>query len=427
MKTIKYIFLSIIFLTAFTACKESGRFEIGFSDSEPPDAPEYLNYKSLYGGVRLYYRIPSNEDLLSIDASYTNAKGEKLWFSVSYFTDSLDVYGFSNTLEHTVELYAVDRAGNKSEAISIPVFPLEPAVSRVAKSVTVKPGFASFFVNWENELAQNINVYVDFSYTKQGKLNEYRMIFTSRLAVDRYYVNNLDLTEQEPVSVKIRVEDMYGNITESIDKGTVTLYEDELIPKDKWVMPDTNDSIAGVPMGYLDHFEGRTRYVIDGVIDDGDNCNYGHTGGSGRTGVSSQGNVPWNIMIDLGDEYEISRIITHQRYNVYDNRLTGDYYVDWNVATYNMYIWDADTGQWEFASQNKIASPLLAGKTGLEIKLQGQKGDMAYLYPIDPKFSKPTRWFRYEALGSFNENYTSTAAQNLSEITLYGKKKTSKN
>ncbi|MDR3245337.1 MAG: DUF4959 domain-containing protein [Prevotellaceae bacterium] len=423
MRTIKFILLLAGFLTAFSACKERGRFEIGFSDSEPPDAPEYLNYKSLYGGVRLYFRIPSNEDLLSIDASYTNAKGEKLWFSVSYFADSLDVYGFNDTLEHIVELYAVDRAGNRSEAISIPVFPLEPAVSRVAKTVTVKPGFASFFVDWENELEQNINVYVDFSYTKQGKFNEYRMIFTSRFAVDRYFVNNMELTEQEPVSVKIRVEDMYGNITESIDKGTVTLYEDELIPKDKWVMPATNDSIGGVPMAFLDNYEGHSKHVIDGIIDDGANVNYGNTGGSGRTGVSSQGNVPWNIMIDLGDEYEISRIITHQTFTVYDSRLTGDYYVDWNVATYNMYIWDAGAGQWEFASQNRIANPFLTGKSGMEIKLQGQRGDMAYLYPDDPKFSKPTRWFRYEALGSFNNNYTSTSAYYLSELTLYGKKK----
>jgi hypothetical protein len=216
-------------------------------------------------------------------------------------------------------------------------------------------------------------------------------------------------------------------MTEPVDKGTVTLYEDELIPKAKWVMPATNDSIGGVPMGYLDNYEGRTKYVIDGIIDDGTNTNYGRTGGSGRTGVSGQGNVPWNIMIDLGDEYEISRIITHQTYAVYDNRLTGDYYVDWNVGIYNMYIWDAVAGNWEFVSQNKIANPFLVGKSEMEIKLQGQKGDMAYLYPDDPKFSKPTRWFRYEAIVGFNNNYTSANAEFLSEITLYGKKKTNNN
>src|SRR3546814_2358569 len=50
-------------------------------------------------------------------------------FSASYFADSLEVYGFADTSEYTVQLYAVDRAGNRSEVVNVPVTPLEPARS----------------------------------------------------------------------------------------------------------------------------------------------------------------------------------------------------------------------------------------------------------------------------------------------------------
>jgi hypothetical protein len=71
----------------------------------------------------------------------------------------------------------------------------------------------------------------------------------------------------------------------------------------------------------------------------------------------------------------------------------------------------------------------------MEIKQAAIAGDMAYLYPDNPKFTTPTRWFRYEAIAAFHDSpsgqyviarpplYTGTAAQQLSEITLYAKKK----
>jgi hypothetical protein len=429
MKTIKYMFLFVVFLLGFYACKEQERFAIAYYDSEPPTAPVYNGkYKPLYGGARIFFELPTDRDLISIDASYINTKGKEVWFSVSYFKDSIDVYGFNDTLEHIVKLYAVDRAGNRSAIVPVPIVPLEPALSRVANSMIVKPGFASFFLDWTNELRQNIHVYAHFTYTQQGTYKEHTLIYTSNLPVERWFIRDLDLTEQEPISLEIRVEDPYGNITEYVDKGVFPLLEDEVIPKDKWVMPENNeyihDSIGGVPMGYLEAYEGHAYYVIDDIIDDGMNniFNYIQTYGRGRTGQAIHGNAPWNIMINLGEEYELSRIVTHQRYgNVGGTSVRGQYYRDENVGIYAMYIWDEVEQKWDSICEQKIAVPTL---TDMEIKQLGMAGDMAYFYPDDPQFTRPTRWFRYEALKSFNSNYTdSNNARCLSEITLYAKKK----
>ncbi len=420
MKTIKYMTL-ILAMIGGVACQEEGRYEPS-KGGNPPRKVTNATYEPLYGGAKIYYTIPDDEDLLQVEAEYTNEQGEVFTFSSSFYKDSVMVYGFSTVKEYVVRLYAVNRKGVRSEPVEVRVTPFEPAYTRVASSVKVKPGFSSFFLDWKNELEQNINVYVDFSYTKEGVSYSYTSVFSSNLKEDRRYVNDLYLSVSEPVSVKVKVEDSYGNITEMIDKGQIALLEDVKIPKDKWGLPNANDTVGGVPMCFGDGLEGRTRYVIDDIIDRGDNLNFMHTNSRGRTGKKADGNMPWNIIIDLGDYYELSRIVTVQRHSGgLENVRRGQYYQSENVGIYRLYIWDEDKNCWsDPICEHKITVPV--GLSEIEYVKIGEAGDMAYFYPDNPQYTKPTRWFRYEAVKSFNGNYTLDDANCLSEITLYGRR-----
>ncbi|MDR0559198.1 MAG: DUF4959 domain-containing protein [Prevotellaceae bacterium] len=421
MKTVyvkHFITLSAIFFL-ITACREGSRYEVNSDDTTPPAPPTDISYKPMYGGARFHYKIPRDKDLLSIDAEYTNAMNQTFRFSASYYADSLDIYGLGDTLTHTIKLYAVDRAGNKSETVNISVVPLEPAISRVAKSVAVKAGFSSFFINWTNELEQSINVYIDFDFIKEGEKREFTSVFSSKSLTDRKFIEDLPLSGQEPVNVKVRIEDRYGNKTQIDSTWKVYLYEDSKIPKKDWKLPIANDSIGGVPQFYGNGYEGRMSYIIDDIIDRNDNRNFSHTAGRGRTGVSGQGNMPWNAIIDMGGYYELSRIITNQRHDRANDVEQGQFYKSENVGLYRMYIWDEDAGEWEYVSEHKI--PIPVGKSELEVVKLARAGDMAYMYPDDPKYTKPARWFRYEALRCFDSNYTSVNGNCLSEITLFGR------
>lgn len=420
---IKYFNLIYVItvLSLCFSCKEGDRFKPNSDDSQAPGKVTLKSYIPLYGGARFFYTLPQDQDLMSVEAVYTNKLGKVFTFAASYFVDSLDVYGLPSTDEYNVQLFAVDRAGNRSEALNVDVTPLEPAFSRVANSMEVKPGFSSFFLDWTNELKQNINVYVDFTFKQNGETRSLTSVFSSNLEKDRRFINDLALPPSEKVDIKVRVEDIYGNITASIDKGQISLYEDIKVPKDSWVLPNPNDSIGGVPMVFGNGLEGRNRYIIDDIIDRGDNLNFMHTSSRGKTGRTADGNMPWNFIIDLGGYYELSRIITVQRHSGgLSNISRGQYYRDENVGVYNMYIWDDISNSWEFVSQNKIEVPL--GLSELEFVKKGEAGDMAYMYPDEPAYTKRTRWFRYEAVKSFNGNYTLEDANCLSEITLYGRK-----
>jgi hypothetical protein len=402
----------------FASCKEDGRFEIGTDDSVPPAKPVLTNSLPLYGGARLYFTPPDDKDLLNVEAAYTNPAGKTFYYAASFYTDSLDVYGFPNEGEYTVDFYAVDRAGNKSEIQKIKVLSKEPSISLVAKSLYVKQAIRSFFVNWTNEIEQRVNVYVTFTFHQDGKSRELTSVFSSDHPVDRHYVYNLDIPATETVGVKITVEDMYGNRSEQIDMGRLSLLYDEMIPKDKWFMPLTNDSIAGIPQCFGDAIEGKLHFVIDGLIDEkGGAFNAMNTNGLGRTGVAKDGNIPWNILIDLGDYYELSRIVTHQQWWLWSdvNSVRGILYDRWNVKSYKTYFLDEDTNTWELIMENTI--PVPEGMSDVEISRKGREGDEAYMYPDEPGFTRPVRWFRYEALSGFTQQCNA-----VSEITLYGRK-----
>jgi hypothetical protein len=420
----KYLLLFVAFLLFFASCEEEKRFAISSDDTDPPAPPVYVDYKPLNGGARLFFRPPADEDVLSIDAVAVN-KGKSYRFSVSYFSDSLDVYALSTEEDYTVQLFAVDRAGNKSSMVPVTVRPLESAYSKVAKSLVAKAGFDAIFVDWKNELGVAVNVFVEYSFEQNGVKRDLLSVFVSSDTADRRYIADLDLDAAHPVSVKVRVGDQYENFSETLDFGKLVILKDVKIPKfdaeknPLWSMPQEKmeppfGGGARQVVGY--YFDGKNPKVIDDLIDRDNNLNYLLTD-------PAQEEYEWNVIINLGDYYELSRIVTHQRWQSGADVVTrGGYYRESNVGHYRMYRWDEETMSWEVISEHKIPIPKEVS-SDIQWMQVGRAGDEAYMYPDEPGYTKPTRWFRYQALHGFLENYTSIDYAALSEITLFAKQK----
>jgi len=458
MKSIKY-FSIIAFATAlFIACEEQPKFSFGLDDSTPPGKPTLLDVRPGYGSACIYFAPPTDKDLLQVVAEYDGPTGEVFKFSASYFKDSINVYGLAKDREYTLRLYALDRANNKSAIVPVKVTPLESSILRVAKTIEVKAGFESFYVQWVNELQQTINLVIDFEFTMGGVPRKIVQVLSSNKSADRQYIRNLKLKSDEPVSMKITVEDIYKNATEPVEFKNVVLLQDSKIPKDDWKLPIPTDSIGGIPQVHGNFADGRMYRVIDDLFDYRNNNNYLNTqekGRAGNSGLDATGAHAsnWNLLIDLGAYYYLSRIVTHQRHSGgTSGQDRGMYYTTTdgsnstvrgeNVGHYAMWYLDEDVdesvkgdwvmngteyvrGVWVKISEHKIPIPLNA--TLVEIITMGQKGDEAYLYPDEPGFTpKSARWFRYEAIAGFQNNYaivrSGTPHNNcLSEVTLFGK------
>ena len=436
MKT-RYFFLVLLALLIFGSmysCKEGDRFGLSIDETNTPEAPEVTGTLSMNGGVRFYYNVPRDKDIIAIKAEYINEAGQTLRFSASYFVDSLDVIGFANIEYYDVKLYAVNRAGQRSQAVIYSVKPNESVISMVVETLKVKPSFGSLFVEWENPLKWTVKIFVSFKFSQNGIKRELVEVFSSNLETYRGIIHDLTEVDNNEIEVDIHIEDTFYNSSEVIPFGKFELLQDTRLPKRhpddsmKWTLPQPGDSIAGIPAFWGNFGEGRNHKIINDIIDHTDLLDFCHTSNRGRTGSADLPTAErnrWNVLIDLGDYYELSRCLTHQRQqNGAASVRFGGPNIDnnWNVGRYAMWVLNEDVNppEWEYIREHRI--PIPRGLSDLEVIRLANAGDMAFLFPDDPQFSRPTRWFRYEALGGFPNDYAySDGGQyNLSEITLYG-------
>src|SRR5690606_18081150 len=117
----------------------------------------------------------------------------------------LDILGFADTLERTIQLYAVDRAGNRSPSIPVTVKASQSALQEITQSVNVIPAFNSFLVAWENELQQTVNIYVDMVFDNAGQQRNVTWVLSSKEAAVEEAIDNVILAEGETLSVNVRV------------------------------------------------------------------------------------------------------------------------------------------------------------------------------------------------------------------------------
>jgi hypothetical protein len=421
----KYLLVWASLVLLFSACEESERFKMSMEDNEPPDPPTSVTSKPLNGGVRIFYKIPNNEDLMSIEAKC----GDNT-FAASFYSDSIDVKGLFEEKEYIIEVYAVDKAGNKSKPVEIKETPNESAISKIAKTFKVLPGFNGFVINWENELQETVNVFAEYEFTQEGEKRELLTIFSSRDEQGFAIVSDLILNEGDQVKVKISAGDNFNNRTEALDKGSHKLLYDEEINhfdengKNLWSYPVPKEEPpfgGGVVQAWGDEADGRTEFFIDGIIDEGINTyNYTYISTNGNTFINGY----WNFIIDLGDSYELSRVIIHPRHNAAGVEVgkRGNYFTDSDVGIFAAYFWDEETGSWEQTGVYK--NPMPEGNLSeLQWYRLGRAGYMHYLYPFEPRFTKPVRWFRFECRNSFGSNYTAGPPACVSEIRLFSKPK----
>ena len=443
MKIIKILLVAFLSIAAFESCKEEGRFDLSADDLSVPPPPEVISVKPTNGGARVFFKPNTDPRVLQTLSEYTSTSGEVFRTSVSYFKDSLDVYGFFGTDAHTFYLYNETRSGVQSVKVPVEVAPEPAAITLVAQDIRVGPSFSAMYVEWINELGHSVNVFVDIEFRDRSA----KYVFTSSRDSVRQFIYDLNLNPDEIVYTKVSVGDNFGNRTPPEEVQLTLLSDSEIHGVGVWSVPVVGDSIGGVPMMFGGFAEGAVALVMDGILDKDDGVsNYLHTGGVGRIGMQyfdfplNTLQVPdrnrWNLLINLGGYYELSRIVTHQRYryNSGSNGEKGILYRDENVGRYAVWYLDEDDpdgiesvlqsgetvkGTWVRIMEHVIPVPM--GIWPAEYPALYLQGDAAFMYPASPKFTAKTRWFRYEAIAGFDQNYTAINNNCLSEIRLFGR------
>lgn len=394
----KYIYILLLTVVAFTACKEE------VLDTTAPGKVTNISYKPTNGGAVLTFTAPDDDDLLYIKAVYTNSLGKEVFKVTSHYGDSIEIDGFKEATPQMVKLYAVDRSNNNSEAAEIEVTPMKSFIFLVQESIQLKEQLGGVRITWDNPDQKTVFVYVNFS--KGGKT--YERILSSALSAPVLMIRGLD---PEEYNFSVTVEDFNGNKTGKIDVGNYKPLLEQKIDKSTWKVLQ-NLSVDG------DKWEGTLASFWDDVVDtkevNTDNSyfiiNRDDNGGMLKW--------PLDIVVDLNKTVVVNRFVVWQRafayVNAEQNGVSTDYYYykEENMKSFSVSV-SADKITWTSLGTFDIGDPRDAA--GVISPAKYKEAVDGHEFNLE-SVSQPFRYLKFSVLS----NYGSETNVYGSEITLYG-------
>src|SRR5699024_891409 len=131
MKIVQY-FIIVLWLFVFLfSCRETDRIDHLDSNASAPMKISDIKVKRAPAVASISYQLHDHPNLSYVKAVYEIRPDVYREAKSSYYTDTLHLVGFGDTLEHQVKLYSVVRNEKTSDPMSISVTPLIPPVYSV--------------------------------------------------------------------------------------------------------------------------------------------------------------------------------------------------------------------------------------------------------------------------------------------------------
>lgn len=291
MKKLLYIIAPVLFITFSISCKKSGR--IDFIDKDAPAPASISDVKIIQkpGGVTLTYKIPVDPNLAYVKAVYEVQQGVFREAKASYYTDTLHLVGYGDTLLHDVKIYSVGKNEKESAPVAMQVQPLTPPVQTIFSSLTLDATFGGVQVSFENLAKENIAISVMLDSTGQDTWTTINTFYTGAVK-GNFSVRGFDTTIRK---FAVFVRDRWSNKSDTLIKTLKPVFEIK-IPKTTW-------SALRLP---TDSYTPAEGYVLEHLWDNN------IEGYGGIFASSNLSRLPQWVTIDIGKKVIISRIVSHQ-------------------------------------------------------------------------------------------------------------------
>lgn len=384
----------ILVFTANTSCDEYEHLPVS-SDKEKPSKIEDIKYTAINGGVDITYSIPEDKDLLYVKAVYTNTLGEQSEVKTSIFDNKIQILGFGDTSEKSIDLYAVDRSGNESDAVNIKVIPLPSPLSIIQPSLSIISDYGGARFTWENPTKTPIAIELMIE-NERGNMQILETVYTESKATQ----SALRGLESVPTLFAALIKDNYGNVSDTIfadtpDRLLTPLYEAKL------------DRSLFSPV-YLDNDDNWNTWGDYFGIFDEDPITMGHTGGTG-TGTGT------NIFtVDMGVNVALSRIRLNSRLNkveeIYGRGAPKQYKI---YGATEIPGTDGNLDDWTFLRTCDVWKP-----SGLPLGVLTDEDVIQYTAGFEFTFDTPVeiRYLRIQV----TETWDNAAFCNITDMNLWG-------
>ncbi|MGV8879169.1 MAG: DUF5000 domain-containing lipoprotein [Sphingobacteriaceae bacterium] len=387
-------FLAALFLTmVWYGCKREDRIDHIDGNAPAPSQISNVKVTPKPGGAILTYKIPKDANLSYVKAVYEIQPGVFREAKSSYYTDTLALVGYGDTLSHEVKIFSVGKNEKESEPVSVNISALSPPVKTVFKDLRLVASFGGVKVRFQNKLKANLAIVLMVDSTGTGTWAPITTFYTGA-SEGSFSARGYD-PEKKKFAVYLR--DRWNNKSDTLVQELVPLFE-ELILKDKF-------KVLRLPTDtYQD--AGNGGYRLENIFD-------GRLFWDGLFASSNSSKIPQWFTLDLGQKVVLSRFKEYQ--------LGSDHFYR-GSALKAFELWgsnspDADGGwvNWELLGTFKSFKP-----SGLPM---GQTNEEDYNYAAfngeDFEFDNIVPAFRYIRLKS-TESYSSSGQITIAELTFWG-------
>lgn len=280
----------IILITGITACKKNNGFNAVISDDQTKPMPvTNIKIDNFNGGANITYDLPNSTNILYVLAKYKINDNAAREAKSSYYQDTVVVEGFAKAKAYEVVLYTVSRANVMSDPVTVTVNPLTPVYLSVRPSINLSADFGGVNVTGENPLKKQIGIVV-MSYNSNTKSMEIEdQHFTKDAKID-YAVTGFASVERQ---FGVYITDKWGNISDTLQKPVIPLYEE--------AMDKTKFSVLSLSTDSRIDFDWFIPYLWDGKLDG----NGWHT----AYGVP----LPYSCSFGIAKTYKLSRFVVYER------------------------------------------------------------------------------------------------------------------
>ncbi|MDO7174020.1 DUF4959 domain-containing protein [Mariniflexile sp. AS56] len=200
------------------------------SNSTAPGSISNVQSIGTPGGAIITYNIPDDEDFSHVEAVYNVSEGQERKSVATKYIQTVNVDGFGDTLPKVIELYAVDKSGNRSEKVETEITPLTPPYLALRESLEVSNDFAGVLLKWENETdAKNLGITI-LKHDEFGDFVPYETVYDDASNLRYQNVRGMDTLA---VELGFYVKDQWGHISDTLIGIFKPLYEIQLDRK-KW-------------------------------------------------------------------------------------------------------------------------------------------------------------------------------------------------
>lgn len=380
--------IALSFVVLWQGCRKETNAYIDSKAPAPAQVKE-VSITSTPGGAIITYKIPDDPNLLYIKAEYEIQPNVFREAKSTYYSDSIALVGFGDTLTHEVKIYSVGRNQKESEPLTVEVTPLVPPVISVFESLELDPTFGGVFASFKNATEASLSMTIIAADSLGlGTWEPLETYYTGE-SEGGFSARGLDTVRRK---FGVYVQDHWHNRSDTLIAYLSPRFE-ELIPKSKFsALQLPSDNWEPVQPKY------NMENLWDGIELESENIF-----------------APWTkplpewFSIDLGQKIILSRMKLFQRISYPYNGFWVKKFAVWGSNTPGD-NWD----NWELLATFDYKTP-----SGLPWP-QYTADDLAYArtgqdFPF-PDGIPAVRYIRVEVI----ENYSMTGQFAIGELTFWG-------